>query len=206
MDAHPAVDLSGRRGSQVPGARRDAARSRVPGRDHRPGGDGERRKGHRLLGRVLFLARPGRARVMGDGWENARRRGPGNDYVVVALAAAGRLRQVEVDTSYFVGNAPGWVRLLAADQSSASLGSDVPADSWWEVLPETRVQPDTRHRFLTGSQPAATHVRLDVIPDGGLARLRVLGEIVPEALADLRQRWRAALPEVPGTAGADGAA
>jgi allantoicase len=152
------------------------------------------------------LILPGRARVMGDGWENARRRGPGNDYVVVALAAAGRLRQVEVDTSYFVGNAPGWVRLLAADQSSASLGSDVPADSWWEVLPETRVQPDTRHRFLTGSQPAATHVRLDVIPDGGLARLRVLGEIVPEALADLRQRWRAALPSAPDPAGADGAA
>ena len=152
------------------------------------------------------LILPGRARVMGDGWENARRRGPGNDYVVVALAAAGRLRQVEIDTSYFVGNAPGWVRLLAADQSSASLGSAVPADSWWEVLPETRVQPDTRHRFLTGSPRAVTHVRLDVIPDGGLARLRVLGEIVPEALADLRQRWRAALPEVPGTAGADGAA
>jgi allantoicase len=172
------------------------------------------------------LILPGRARVMGDGWENARRRGPGNDYVVVALAAAGGLRQVEVDTSYFVGNAPGWVRLLAADQSSAGPGSggpagpgsgssgalalpggpDVPADSWWEVLPETRVQPDTRHRFLTGSQPAATHVRLDVIPDGGLARLRVLGEIVPGALAGLRQRWLAALPDAPGSAGADGAA
>jgi allantoicase len=151
------------------------------------------------------LILPGRARVMGDGWENARRRGPGNDYVVVALAAAGRLLQVEVDTSYFVGNAPGWVRLLAADHGAASLGSDVPADSWWEVLPETRVQPDTRHRFLAGSQPAATHVRLDVIPDGGLARLRVLGEIVPEALADLRQRWRAALSSAPDPAGADGA-
>ena len=138
------------------------------------------------------LILPGRARVMGDGWENARRRGPGNDHVVVALAAAGRLRQVEVDTSYFVGNAPGWVRLLAAD----------PSDSWWEVLPETRVQPDTRHRFLLDSPRAATHVRLDVIPDGGLARLRVLGEIVPDALAGLRQRWLAALLD---SAGADGA-
>jgi allantoicase len=146
------------------------------------------------------LILPGRARVMGDGWENARRRGPGNDYVVVALAAAGRLRQVEVDTSYFVGNAPGRVRLLAADRSAG--GSDVPADSWWEVLPETRVQPDTRHRFLLDSKRAVTHVRLDVIPDGGLARLRVLGEIVPDALAGLRQRWLAALPD---SAGADGA-
>ena len=65
------------------------------------------------------LIRPGRARVMSDGWENARRRGPGNDYVIVALAAAGRPRLVEVDTSYFVGNAPGWVRLLAADERAA---------------------------------------------------------------------------------------
>ena len=57
------------------------------------------------------------------------------------------------------------------------------------------MQPDTRHRFAMTGQPAATHVRLDVIPDGGLARLRVHGEIDPDALADLRQRWRAALPE-----------
>lgn len=156
------------------------------------------------------LILPGRARVMGDGWENARRRGPGNDYVVVALAAAGRLRQVEVDTSYFVGNAPGRVRLLAGSGGSGGQAlpgaPDLPADSWWEVLPETRVQPDTRHRFLLHGQAAATHVRLDVIPDGGLARLRVLGEIVPEALADLRQRWQAARASAPDPAGPDGAA
>src|SRR5262249_18367788 len=57
------------------------------------------------------LIMPGLPRVMSDGWENARRRGPGNDYVTVRLAAAGRLRYVEIDTSYFVGNAPGWIAL-----------------------------------------------------------------------------------------------
>jgi len=57
------------------------------------------------------------------------------------------------------------------------------------VLPRTRVQPDTGHRFLIAGSPVATHVRLDVIPDGGSARLRVNGEIVPDALAALRQRW-----------------
>ena len=155
------------------------------------------------------LLLPGRARVMGEGWENARRRRPGNEYVAVALAAAGRLRQVEIDTSYFVGNAPGWVRLLAAGETEPP-GTSVPGSavtggavtepglpaaladpaSWWEVLPETRVQPDTRHRFLLDSPRAATHVRLDVIPDGGLARLRVYGEVRPDALAGLRRRWR----------------
>ncbi len=135
------------------------------------------------------LLLPGRARAMGEGWENARRRGPGNDWVLVALAAPGRLHEAEIDTSYFIGNAPGWIRLAAAAGERAAAPGD-PAE-WWEVLPRTRVQPDTRHRFLLDSPRPATHVRLDVIPDGGLARLRVHGEIVPEALAGLRQRWSA---------------
>jgi allantoicase len=154
------------------------------------------------------LLLPGRARVMGEGWENARRRGPGTDFVVVALAGAGRLREVEVDTSCFIGNAPGRVRLLGgAGQAVTGPGAHDPLAgpaSWWEVLPETRVQPDTRHRFLLDSPRAATHVRLDVIPDGGLARLRVLGDIVPAALGSLRQRWRAALPEASRESAAGG--
>ena len=150
------------------------------------------------------LILPGRAAGMGEGWENARRRGPGHDHVVVALAAAGELRHVEIDTTWFVGNAPGWVRLLAADTRGAA-GSVPPGgpeaappdagSTWREVLPRTRVQPDTRHRFLIAGSPVATHVRLDVIPDGGLARLRVNGEIIPGALAALRQAWLDALPD-----------
>jgi allantoicase len=157
------------------------------------------------------LILPGRAASTGEGWENARRRGPGHDYVTVALAAAGHLRHVEIDTSRFIGNAPGQVRLLAADIRGAGptqdSGLSVPGPvtpvpdrapgiqdpAWHEVLPLTRVQPDTRHRFLVDG--VATHVHLEVIPDGGLARLRINGEIIPDALAGLRQRWRDALPE-----------
>jgi allantoicase len=124
------------------------------------------------------LIMPGRPRVMSDGWENARRRGPGNDWVVVQLAAEGVLGQVEIDTTCFVGNAPGWVILSAGAPGS-----------WREVLPRTRVQPDTRHRFLIGDQLPATHLRLDVIPDGGLARLRAYGELTADGLAAVRQRW-----------------
>ncbi len=70
------------------------------------------------------LILPGRARSMADGWENARRRGPGHDYAIFRLAAPGLLRQVEIDTSYFVGNAPGWIRLYAADeQATAAAGA-----------------------------------------------------------------------------------
>ncbi|HEY1640510.1 MAG TPA: allantoicase [Streptosporangiaceae bacterium] len=127
------------------------------------------------------LIGPGRAAGMADGWENARRRDGGNDYAVFALAAAGVPQWVEVDTSYFVGNAPGWVRLQAGDGGSA----------WREILPRTRVQPDTRHRLMVTGEPGpVTRVRLDVYPDGGLARLRVHGQITDDALAGLRERWR----------------
>jgi allantoicase len=140
------------------------------------------------------LILPGRPAVMSDGWENARRRGAGNDYVIVRLAAAGQLQYAEIDTSCFVGNAPGWIRLSAADDSAAAgsaghTGGDPAGMSWQEILPRTRVQPDTRHRFLLDSPRAATHLRLDVIPDGGLARLRAYGQILPETLAHLRRCW-----------------
>jgi len=138
------------------------------------------------------LILPGRARIMGEGWENARRRDEGNDYATFQLAAAGTIRHVEIDTSYFVGNAPGWVRLSAVD--SRTVDFDDP-DAWLVAVPKTRVQPDTRHRYLAAPDVTATHVRLDVYPDGGLARLRVNGELPPESLAQARRRWWDALPE-----------
>ena len=112
---------------------------------------------------------PGRARNMGEGWENSRRRGGGNDFAVFALAAAGVPRHVEVDTSYYVGNAPGWIRLSTIDSRTSDIGDD---GAWQELLPRIAVQPDTRHRFAFDSAAAATHLRLDVYPDGGLSRLR----------------------------------
>jgi allantoicase len=133
------------------------------------------------------LIRPGRARSMAEGWETARRRDDGNDYATFRLAGAGLVRQVEVDTSYFVGNAPGWARLSSVDPPPDSVDG-------WDVLPRTRVQPDTRHVFVVTDPRPVTHVRLDVYPDGGLARLRVRGELTDAALAGLRQRWWDALP------------
>ncbi len=134
---------------------------------------------------------PGRARMMGEGWENARRRGGGNDFAVFQLAARGSIRNVEVDTSYFVGNAPGWVRLRAADATAGPVQAE---DAWFDVLGRTRVQPDTRHMFLAQDSRAATHVRLDVYPDGGLTRLRCNGEVEPGDLRELRRRFLESLP------------
>jgi allantoicase len=132
------------------------------------------------------LLLPGLARVMGDGWETARRRDCGNDWVTVRLAAAGRVHVAELDTSHFKGNAPGEAALRGVD------GLD--SGEWFDLLPRTRLQPDTRHRFLVDGARPATHVRLDIYPDGGLARLRLYGEIDPPALAELDRRWGSLRP------------
>ncbi|HWI34355.1 MAG TPA: allantoicase [Lapillicoccus sp.] len=138
------------------------------------------------------ILQPGRARIMGEGWENARRRDDGNDHVTVKLAAPGLVRRVEIDTSYFVGNAAGWARLSGVNEATGDV--DDPS-TWSELIPKTRLQPDTRHFFRVRPDAAVTHVRLDVYPDGGLARLRVNGEVDEAALRAAVVRWLDLLPE-----------
>jgi allantoicase len=113
---------------------------------------------------------PGVAHVMGDGWETARRRDGANDWVRIRLAGPGIVRLAEVDTSYFVGNSPGAAQLtgLRAD------------GEWVPLLPRTDLLADTRHRFLIDTKDTrnvVSEARLDIYPDGGLARLRLFGEL-----------------------------
>ncbi|EHB57707.1 allantoicase [Mycolicibacterium rhodesiae JS60] len=127
------------------------------------------------------LLLPGTARTMGDGWETSRRRDEGNDWVQVRLASQGVLTAVELDTSYFVGNAPGAARLMGRDD----------AGDWFELLATTTLQPDTRHRFLLSAERPVTDARLDIYPDGGMARLRLFGRLTAEGLRRVRERWAA---------------
>jgi allantoicase len=126
------------------------------------------------------LIAPGLARSMGEGWETARRRDDGNDWVEVRLAARGVVRVAELDTTWFLGNAPGEAALSARDGE---------AGGWTDLLARTPLQPDTRHRFVLDGAAPATDVRLDVYPDGGMARLRLWGSPTDDGLADLRERW-----------------
>jgi allantoicase len=136
------------------------------------------------------LIMPGRPASMADGWENSRRRDGGLDYATFGLAAAGVVTLVEIDTTHFIGNAPGEARLLGAVGDSADASPS--AHRWAEVLPRVRLQADTRHQFLVEPAEPVTHVRLEVFPDGGLARLRVLGELTAESMASLHARYLAA--------------
>jgi allantoicase len=132
------------------------------------------------------LLKPGLARVMGEGWETARRRDVGNDWVEVSLAAQGRIMLAELDTTHFKGNAPGAAQLGGANGDDAH---------WLQLLPRTWLQPDTRHRFPITVSAAVERVRLDVYPDGGMARLRLWGRPSVAAVEHLTRRWYEALPE-----------
>ncbi len=121
------------------------------------------------------LLLPGRARTTAEGWENARRRHGGHDHVTVRLAGPGTVRRLVVDTSCFVGNAPAEVEVRGRLGAPDDAGFDGVT-----LLARRAVQPDTRQVLAVDGDAATTpvdHVRLDVFPDGGLARLRVLGEL-----------------------------
>ncbi|MEV0717627.1 allantoicase [Asanoa sp. NPDC050611] len=139
-----------------------------------------------FYGSPAQLIEPGLARTMGEGWETRRRRDAGNDWVVVRLAAPGRIRLAELDTTHFKGNAPGAAALAGVDERKAD-----PADAaaWRELLPQTDLRPDTRHRFVLRTDPV-THVRLDIHPDGGMARLRLNGHLDDGLLDTLRAAWQ----------------
>ncbi|MGW3074418.1 allantoicase [Kitasatospora sp. NPDC001132] len=137
------------------------------------------------------LNAPGRACVMGDGWETRRRRDKANDWVRIALAGGGEVLAAEVDTSCFVANAPGWADLIGFDASTGAHPAD---GEWFELLPRTRLQPDTRHRFRLDAGRPVTHVRINVYPDGGLARLRLTGRLTEAGRTALALRWFDALP------------
>jgi allantoicase len=118
----------------------------------------------------------GRGVNMGDGWETARRRGPGNDWVIVALGRPGSIEKVEVDTAHFKGNYPDRVSLQAAlfDNGADALAAD---EQWQALLPEQKLAMDEQHCFEKELQGIGriSHVRMSIFPDGGVSRLRLHG-------------------------------
>jgi allantoicase len=125
-------------------------------------------------GNPADMLMPGQPQGMHEGWETKRRRGPGHDWAVVKLGARGELRRVVVDTSHYKGNAPGSCSVEVCD-----VDSDVPGESaaWRPLLPLTPLMAHTVHDFTDQLVDAgsATHARLSIHPDGGVARLRLYG-------------------------------
>jgi hypothetical protein len=132
------------------------------------------------------LISPGLPGVTGDGWQTRRRREPGSEWVIIRLAGQAVISVAEIDTYGSCGNGPDAASLTGRDETR----------SGWNVLLESvSLRPDTLHRFRLPDSAPVTHVRLNLFPGGGLARLRLLGPLTgaggtrPPSSAGIRRRW-----------------
>ncbi len=117
-----------------------------------------------------------------DGWESRRRRTPGFDWCIIRLGLSGRIRGVVVDTSFFRGNYPEQcsVEACAVDGHPEVEQLTSEATEWVEILPPADLAGDSQNAFPIESDERFTHLRFKIYPDGGVARLRVYGEVVPD--------------------------
>lgn len=115
-----------------------------------------------------------------DGWESRRKRniGPGNDHdwCIIELGLPGVIRGFNVDTAHFTGNYPEYCAIDAIE-SATQPKTDA---AWVEILPKTRLQGGTENLFGIQNDRRWTHLRLRIFPDGGVARLRVHGVVIPD--------------------------
>ncbi|MCK2243351.1 MULTISPECIES: allantoicase [unclassified Crossiella] len=116
-----------------------------------------------------------------DGWETRRRRGvPGQDWVIVRLGVPGIPRAIVVDTSFFKGNYPEQATVHGAALAGYPTEADLDAADWVELVPRSPLQGHTQNEFDVATSLRITHIRLTIHPDGGVARLRVHGEPLPD--------------------------
>ncbi|MGW3682888.1 allantoicase [Streptomyces prasinus] len=136
--------------------------------------------------------RPGRSQRMDDGWETRRRRDRGHDWIRYRLAAQAEIRALEIDTACLKGNSAGWASVSVRDGAGTGTGTDESegAGDWREILPRTRLQPDTNHRFVLPAPAVGTYARVDIFPDGGISRLRLFGSLTGQGSAALAARHR----------------
>lgn len=131
-------------------------------------------------GAVANLTAPGRGVNMGDGWETRRRREPGHDWAILELGAAGIIEEVVVDTAHFKGNYPDRCSIQAvahADGTPQEMARD--AETWPVLLGESKLSPDAVHSFRDELRRIGRvrFLRLNIHPDGGVSRLRMMGTL-----------------------------
>jgi allantoicase len=117
-----------------------------------------------------------------DGWETRRRRTPGFDWCILRLGLPGIIHGVVVDTSFFRGNYPEHCSLEAASVDGLPTETELTNESlnWIQVLPQMPVAGDSQNPFPIQYKERVTHLRFKIYPDGGVARLRVFGEVIPD--------------------------
>ena len=108
-----------------------------------------------------------------DGWETRRRRRKGFDYLIIKIGKPGKIFNVDIDTSYFNGNQPTHASLLACYSNKKPNNKT----RWIKILDKKKLRPNKNHNFKIKNKSIFTHIKLNIFPDGGVARLRVYGEV-----------------------------
>jgi len=107
-----------------------------------------------------------------DGWESRRKRETGHDYCVIKLSQQGQIHSIEIDTAFFTGN---YAPCASVDASTEAFESQDKLGKWTQILAATSLQGDNNHSYDISDDSIYSHLRLNIYPDGGVARLRVLG-------------------------------
>jgi allantoicase len=114
-----------------------------------------------------------------DGWESRRKRTPGHDWCIIQLGASGIIKGLDIDTNFFLGNHPPFASVEACTIAGNSSVDELQSNKtvWVEILPKSPLNPGSQNFFEIASDKIYTHLRLNIYPDGGVARLKVYGEV-----------------------------
>jgi allantoicase len=115
-----------------------------------------------------------------DGWESRRKRGPGHDWCVIELGTTGCVSGVDIDTNHFLGNHPPFASLDGVLAPRGTPLAELQELTWTELLSQAALRPGSQNLFAPDQRPAVSHVRLNIFPDGGVARLRLYGHVQPD--------------------------
>ncbi|MDC0415749.1 allantoicase [Candidatus Pelagibacter sp.] len=108
-----------------------------------------------------------------DGWESRRKRTAGHDYIIIKLGKPGTIKKVDVDTSHFNGNQPAMISIEGANSNSNKINQL----KWQPLLSKKKTKANSHHYFTVNSDKVFTHIKFNIFPDGGVARLRLYGSI-----------------------------
>ena len=145
------------------------------------------------------LLRPGRGEFIPDkytdcgkwmdGWETRRRRSEGYDWCIIRLGKPGMIKEIDIDTNHFVGNHPTHASVDACLVPPLTSIDDITNNKYEgvEILPRSELQGDSQNLFTVNKGDPFTHLRLNIYPDGGVARFKVYGH--PKESLGSKKDW-----------------
>ena len=131
------------------------------------------------FGKAENILAPGKAKNMGDGWETRRRRGKGNDWLILNSIDGVAIDKIEISTHHFKGNYPSYCSLQAAYLPSKSSKQIInSSNKWIYLLKNTKLTANKTHIFKNSlmKKKKINYIKINIFPDGGISRFRIFGK------------------------------